>query len=140
MNKKMKGMPVSRGIVIGKKAIVVSSTNEFEKLQGEDDIILIAKNFDPNYDVLLPHCRAVVSEIGSLLCHLAIVARIQNIPAVVNVNNATKCIKDGDIVSLDANNGILYKGVPDKPLSKNLQEKGDNLSSEESIDKIIRGL
>lgn len=105
-----KGTPVYNGICEG-KAVIVKSSKEFYKVQNKPDkIILIVNNFDPNYDILLEKCIGIASEIGNILCHLAIVSRIRKIPAIVNAQNITSNIKDGDYITLDAYKGNLYRG------------------------------
>jgi phosphohistidine swiveling domain-containing protein len=105
------GFPVSNGIATG-NAIIVKSSVDFSKIENKSGVILVAHNFDPNYDCLLPQCAGVVSEIGNLLCHLAIVSRVHKIPAVVNAKNVTSIIQDGDLITIDANKGIIYSGQP----------------------------
>jgi pyruvate,water dikinase len=125
------GMPVSSGIAHG-NAIVIESSKNFDKLKGLEGVILVVKNFDPNYDILLPKCKGIVSEIGNLLCHLAIVARIREIPAIVNCLNATTTIKDGDPLKINAYTGKVYKT---KTLEPNIEQKAPDLF--ESFKKIV---
>jgi pyruvate,water dikinase len=104
------GIPVYNGLCQG-KAIVVKSSIDFIKVQNRSKkIILIVNNFDPSYDILLDKCIGVASELGNILCHLAIVSRIRKIPAIVNAKNITLNIKDGDYITIDAYKGILYRG------------------------------
>ena len=75
-------------------------------------------NFDPSYDVLIPHCAGIISEIGTLLCHLAIVSRMYGIPAIVNAKDIVDKVREGEIVSLDAESGVLYRGTPKECVSE----------------------
>lgn len=104
-----RGIPVSQGHVSG-NAIVVYSSRDFKKVPPHARCILVVKNFDPNYDVLLSRCKGVVSEVGNLLCHLAIVTRVRRIPAVVQVPDVTRRVRDGEMLTLDAIRGVVYRG------------------------------
>ena len=112
-----KGIPVYNGLSEG-KAVVVKSSKDFSKVQDSSEkVILIANNFDPNYDILLDKCIGIASELGNILCHLAIVSRIREIPAIVNAKNITSLVKDGENITIDAYNGIIYKGFQVDSLS-----------------------
>ena len=52
---------------------------------------------------------AIVTDIGGLTCHAAIVAREMKKPCIVGTKIATQVLKDGDIVEVDASNGIVKK-------------------------------
>ena len=86
---------------------------------------MIVNNFDQAYDVLLDKCIGIASELGNILCHLAIVSRIRKIPAIVNAKDITLNINDGDYITLDAYTGIVYKG-----------KHANSLSSEKEITMI----
>lgn len=102
--------------------MVVKSTQDFKKVQDSvEKVILIVNNFDPNYDILLDKCLGIVSEIGNILCHLAIVSRIREIPAIVNAKNITTSIKDGESITIDAYKGIIYRDLQVNSLS--IEEK-----------------
>jgi len=112
-----KGIPVYNGISEG-KAVIVKTSKDFPKVQDKlERIILITNNFDPNYDILLDKCHGIVSELGNILCHLAIVSRIRRIPAIVNAQNITSLVKDGEDITIDAYNGIIYRGLQNELLS-----------------------
>ena len=51
----------------------------------------------------------LIAEMGGTLSHGAIIAREYGIPAVVNVSQATRLLKDGDRVSIDCIKGIVRK-------------------------------
>ena len=52
---------------------------------------------------------AIVTDAGGILCHAAIVSRELKIPGVIGTKYATKVFKDGDLVEVDANKGIVRK-------------------------------
>lgn len=84
---------------------VINNTNEFAKLNKGD--ILVARTTNPAWTPLFAMASGVVTEVGGLLSHAAIVSREYGIPSLINVKNATKILKDDDLVEIDANNGIL---------------------------------
>ncbi len=71
--------------------------------------ILIAETTSPELIVACKKAAAIVTDIGGLLSHAAIVSREFGIPCVVGTENATKIFKDGDIVEVDAEKGTVTK-------------------------------
>ena len=59
-----------------------------------------------------PGGGALVTDGGSLLSHAAIVAREHGIPAVVGTGNATRRLRDGQIVTVDGNRGVVTTTAP----------------------------
>jgi len=52
---------------------------------------------------------AIVTDEGGITCHAAIVSRELGIPCVVGTKIVTKVFKDGDLVEVDANKGLVKK-------------------------------
>ena len=103
------GTPCSNGICKGEALVVLDIKQEMDV----KNKILITKMTDPGWVFLLATARGVISEKGSLLSHTAIISRELKIPAIVGVEDATNCIKNGDIIMMNANNGeikILKRG------------------------------
>lgn len=97
------GQGVSQGLVEG-VALVLEKPDE--ALQSDlKDFILVTKNTDPAWVYIMSRSKGLVSEKGSLLSHTAIIGRELNIPTVVGVKQATRIIKTGDRIRLDAING-----------------------------------
>ena len=69
--------------------------------------ILVTKSTDPGWVFLIQNAIGIIAEKGSLLSHTAIISRELHKPAVVNVKDCTKLLHNGDIVELDANDGII---------------------------------
>ncbi|OGK44423.1 hypothetical protein A2957_01980 [Candidatus Roizmanbacteria bacterium RIFCSPLOWO2_01_FULL_38_11] len=80
---------------------------EIEKMDRGD--ILIAETTAPELIVACQKAAAIVTDIGGLLSHAAIVSREFGIPCVVGTENATKIFKNGDIVEVDAVKGIVKR-------------------------------
>ena len=100
------GLPVSGGKVMG-KAYVVSDENPLEKAPA--DSIVVMEHATSEISEYLGNFQAVVTDQGGRLSHLATVAREMGKPAVVGTGNATRLIKTGDTIVVDANEGIVTK-------------------------------
>jgi pyruvate,water dikinase len=101
----LKGVGGSPGRVSGHVKIIsdISEFGEFEK--GE---ILVAPTTNPSWTPLFLMASAVVTEVGGMLCHGAVVAREYGIPAVLGVKNATSTLKNGQRVTVDGVKGVVY--------------------------------
>jgi pyruvate,water dikinase len=97
------GTPASAGIVQG-RARVVRKLEEAELEKGD---ILIAPYTDPAWTPLFPITAGLVTEVGGLMTHGAVVAREYGIPAVVGVDGATEAIKDGALVRVNGTEGYV---------------------------------
>ena len=53
--------------------------------------------------------KAIITDEGGLTCHAAIISRELGIPCIIGTKIATKVLKDGDMVEVDANKGIVKK-------------------------------
>ena len=100
----LKGVSGSAGIVVG-KVCIINSPKEFYKMQKGD--ILVCHLTDPEWTPLFKLASAVVADTGAALSHAAIVAREFNIPAVLGVGFATTKYKDGDMIQVDGNKGVV---------------------------------
>ncbi|MBN2909565.1 phosphoenolpyruvate synthase [Polycladomyces sp. WAk] len=97
------GTPASAGVIEGKARIVLKPENAHLN-EGE---ILIAPHTDPGWTPLFQSAKALVTEVGGLMTHGSVVAREYGIPAVVGVDDATKKIKDGQMIRVDGNQGFV---------------------------------
>ena len=100
----LKGVSGSAGIAVG-KVCLINSPKEFYKMQKGD--ILVCHLTDPEWTPLFKLASAVVADTGSALSHAAIAAREFNIPAVLGVGFATTKYKDGDMVQVDGDKGVV---------------------------------
>lgn len=105
----LKGNAGSPGTVRG-PAKVVRSLHEAGKLRQGD--ILIAETTAPAWTPLFATAAAIVTDTGGILSHCAVVAREYRIPAVVGTDLATATIRDGQIVEVDGDAGIV-RIIPD---------------------------
>lgn len=102
----LKGKPTSLGKAKGRVSLVLSF-NDFSKFKSGS--VLVAKTTNPAYTPLMAASIAIVTELGGTLSHAAIVSREYGLPCVVGVKEVTKKLKDGDLVEVDADKGIVRK-------------------------------
>ncbi|RPF49843.1 pyruvate kinase [Thermodesulfitimonas autotrophica] len=109
------GNVVARGVGVGTRAVsgparVVHTAREaLERVQSGD--ILVAPATDKEYIPALERAAGVVTETGGMTSHAAIVGLEFGIPVVVGVEGATAIIKDGALITLDPQRGVIYSGV-----------------------------
>jgi pyruvate,water dikinase len=97
------GIGASGGVVEGPVRIVHDPA--FSEI--EPDEILVCVTTDPSWAAVLYVSGALVTDIGGLLSHAAVVAREIGVPCVVGTGNGTKTLKNGDIVRVDGNEGTI---------------------------------
>lgn len=85
---------------------MIRGPEEFSKLQKGD--ILVAPITNPVWTPLFAIASGVVTEVGGILSHGAIVAREYGIPAVMSVPGATSRLEGGQRVTVDGNKGAVY--------------------------------
>ena len=68
---------------------------------------MVTKTTDPGWVFLIDKAAGIIAEKGSLLSHTAIITRELHKPSIVNVKDCTKILKTGDIIEMDAINGII---------------------------------
>ena len=103
------GLGVSAGTVTGRVKIV-HSVRDVPQLSGD---ILVVSAIEPSLTPLFPLVSGVIAEMGGLLSHGAILAREYGLPAVVNVTDATRRLKDDDRVEVNGMTGrvrVLGRG------------------------------
>jgi pyruvate,water dikinase len=84
---------------------VVRSLREAAKLTKGD--ILVAETTAPPWTPLFATAAGIVTDTGGILSHCAIVAREYHIPAVVGAAGATTIIRDGMVIEIDGDAGIV---------------------------------
>lgn len=102
----IKGMVASRGKAVGKVAII-HGIKELPKVVNGS--ILVAITTHPDYTIAMRKAAAIVTDEGGITCHAAIVSREYGIPCIVGTQNATKVLKDGDKVEVNAIEGWVRK-------------------------------
>lgn len=103
--KEVTGLVAYPGKVVGKVQQVTDKNISAAKFKKGS--ILVTENTDIRFLPLMKKACAIVTERGSILSHASIVARELKIPCIVNVKNASKILKDGIKVEVDANSGKI---------------------------------
>ncbi len=106
-NKELFGLAVHKGEVIGEVKVVKSKDMNKNKIFDLKNKILVTEMTKPEIVPFLKGCLGIITDEGGMLCHASIVAREFNLPCIVGTKNATKVLKDGQKVKLDANNGKI---------------------------------
>ncbi|GFW64651.1 putative phosphoenolpyruvate synthase [Trichonephila clavipes] len=102
----MKGTPVSQGIAKGFARVAVALEEAAHLKPGE---ILITYSTDIAWSPYFPIISGVVTELGGLISHGAVVSREYGIPCIVGLHGATRKFNTGDYVLLDGKKGILQR-------------------------------
>lgn len=97
------GLAVSSGLVEGRARVILSMENAD---LGENDILVTAFA-DPSWTPLFVSIKGLVTEVGGLMTHGAVIAREYGLPAVVGVENATRLIKDGQTIRVHGTEGYV---------------------------------
>ena len=92
----------TRGIVK-----VINSPDEMDKMKQGN--ILVSHATNPDVVPAMKKARAIVTDLGGMTCHAAIVSRELRIPCIVGTKIATKAFKDGDVVHVDATHAVIRK-------------------------------
>lgn len=99
----LSGRCASKGRYTGTVSIVNSPLDA----NFNDGDILVCDMTSPNYLPLMIRAGAVITNRGGVTCHAAIVARELGIPCIVGTEIATTALKNGQMVTVDANNGVV---------------------------------
>jgi phosphohistidine swiveling domain-containing protein len=100
----IRGMAAHRGVARGQVAVVYEFS-QLAKVQEGD--ILVAPMTMPDFSPVMKKVVAFVTDEGGITCHAAIVARELGKPCIIGTKRATALLKDGDIVEVDADQGVV---------------------------------
>lgn len=102
----LRGTCAAPGIVRG-TARIIENPADFRKMRRGN--VLVASMTTPEFVPIMNKASAFVTDEGGLTCHAAIIAREMKKPCVIGTRIATKILKDGDRVEVDATNGVVRK-------------------------------
>lgn len=102
----IKGSVAMTGNVLGRVKIVFKQ-KDLEKVNEKD--ILVAPMTTPDHIIAMEKASAFVTDEGGIMCHAAIIAREFGKPCIVGTGNATKVLKDNDLVFVNGDTGIVEK-------------------------------
>ncbi|PIY95624.1 MAG: hypothetical protein COY66_06295 [Candidatus Kerfeldbacteria bacterium CG_4_10_14_0_8_um_filter_42_10] len=104
--KELKGTPAYPGKVKGIVKLIASA-KEMSKMNKGD--VLVSPATNPNLLPAMKKAKAIITDEGGVTCHAAIVSRELKIPCVIGTRIASKVLKDGDKVEIDAAQGLIKK-------------------------------
>jgi phosphoenolpyruvate synthase/pyruvate phosphate dikinase len=97
------GIPVSSGTIEGRARVVL----KMEDANMEEGDILVTAFTDPSWTPVFVSIKGLVTEVGGMMTHGAVIAREYGLPAVVGVENATRLIKDGQRIRVNGAEGYV---------------------------------
>jgi pyruvate,water dikinase len=97
------GLAVSNGVIEGRARVILN----IEDADLDDGDILVTAFTDPGWTPLFVSIKGLVTEVGGLMTHGAVIAREYGLPAVVGVDNATNLIKDGQRIRVHGTEGYI---------------------------------
>jgi pyruvate,water dikinase len=97
------GLPVSSGVIEGRARVILN----MEDADLQDGDILVTTFTDPSWTPLFVSIKGLVTEVGGLMTHGAVIAREYGLPAVVGVEQATALIKDGQQIRVNGTDGYI---------------------------------
>jgi rifampicin phosphotransferase len=97
------GLPVSGGTVEGRARVIL----DMAEAELEPGDILITAYTDPSWSPLFVAIKGLVTEVGGLMTHGAVIAREYGLPAIVGVEHATRLIRDGQRIRLHGTDGYI---------------------------------
>jgi len=104
IREEIKGMAINKGVVKGEVMMIDQKTPLNKIRPGK---IIVTQMTSPDMTSALKKAKAIITDEGGLLCHAANIAREFGTIAIVGTKIATKVLKDGDSVEVDANKGIV---------------------------------
>ena len=111
----LRGMGVSPGQGSGRVKIMpdVKDISNFGK-----GAVLVTKMTTPDWVPAMRIASAIVTNLGGKTCHAAIVSRELGVPCIVGTENATEVLKDGEMVTVDGQRGLVFKGAIEQEEAK----------------------
>lgn len=100
----LRGQAASKGKVTAIARVIFGETHFSKFNEGE---IIVAPMTRPEYVPLMKKAAAIVTDEGGITCHAAIVSRELGIPCIVGTQKATSKLKDGMLIEVDANTGLI---------------------------------
>ena len=97
------GLPVSAGTVEGRAHVIL----DMAEADLEPGDILVTTYTDPSWSPLFVAIKGLVTEVGGLMTHGSVIAREYGLPAVVGVEQATRLIRNGQLIRVHGTDGYV---------------------------------
>jgi pyruvate, water dikinase len=104
----LQGQGASPGVASGKVVIIRDAKDTGSVKEGD---ILVTKMTSPDMVPAMQKVAAIITDEGGLTCHAAIVSRELGTPAIVGTKTATNVLKNGQIITVDGEKGLVYEGA-----------------------------
>lgn len=119
----LQGLPASPGIASGRVHVIDDPKDIKEFKDGE---VLVTLMTSPDWVPAMKKASAIITNNGGMTCHAAIVSREMEIPCLVGTASrdkaATQTLKNGQVVTVDAKNGVVYEGALKKEKKVDAQQ------------------
>lgn len=119
----LQGLPASPGIASG-RVHVIDDPKDIKKFK--DGEVLVTLMTSPDWVPAMKKASAIITNNGGMTCHAAIVSREMEIPCLVGTASrdkaATQTLKNGQVVTVDAKNGVVYEGALKKEKKVDAQQ------------------
>ena len=103
----LSGVPASSGAGSGPVHLVF---NIEQALQLHSGSVLVTPMTNPDMVVAMRRSAAIVTDVGGIICHAAIVSRELGLPCVVGTETATTTFENGELITVDGSTGRIYRG------------------------------
>jgi len=103
----LKGLGASPGLASGKVKII-RDIDELDKIQTGD--ILVTVMTTPDMVPAMRRASGILTDEGGVTCHASIVSRELGIPCIVGTGDATRKVKDNQLITMDGTKGLVYGG------------------------------
>ncbi|MFC6322629.1 phosphoenolpyruvate synthase [Companilactobacillus baiquanensis] len=127
----VRGLPASPGLASGVVHVIDDPKDIDQFKKGE---ILVTLMTSPDWVPAMKKAAAIITNNGGMTCHAAIVSREMQIPCIVGTtskgSSATDNLKNGDVVTVDAKNGVVYQGKVEGILKKSGSESQSVVAAE----------
>jgi pyruvate,water dikinase len=104
----VQGLGASPGVAIG-AVRVIRATADGDRLRAGE--VLVAPMTHPDWVPVMRRAAALVTDGGGMTCHAAIVGRELGVPCVVGTRRATELLRDGEVVTVDGAEGVVFAGA-----------------------------
>ncbi|KJS15850.1 MAG: pyruvate kinase [Peptococcaceae bacterium BRH_c4b] len=104
-----RGTGITPKSVTGRVRICLTVKDALDKIQPGD--ILVTQTTDRDYIPAIEKAAGLITEVGGLTSHAAIVGLEFGVPTVVGIESATAILNDGEVVTVDGQRGLVYKGT-----------------------------
>ena len=117
----LRGSGASPGVAVGKVKMIPTAKDIGRMEKGD---ILVTEMTSPDYVPAMKKAAAILTNSGGATCHAAIVSRELGVPCIVGTKNATTVLHEGDLITVDAKMGVVYKGKVDIAMAKKPEAGG----------------